>query len=381
MATNNVTIDYNNLTTFHPATIFPGVVDQYFTAYPVASMFYKVALAGSLMEAMKLKSMSDYFTGKAQARFAREDVRKQLRPGAAHYEIPVRFAALSGTVNGPGLQTITNTPVSNYTKARFGFNRKYTPAAIPEDEWELDKVREGGSKEQMEGALDGALSQLNSTAGAALATQLELIETEILGTNTSEDSGVLSLAAAYGTSASDTTTYGGISRSSVTAWVGNFDAITDANWQDMLSADFSASIMGYWEDIVIKNGAMLEDLVWIMGATKYQYHRRSLTIGGVNSTTLQSSMFRWMLDKDSALPHTNLASPGGVPIIRADKAGASTAYLVDTKSTYMIGPPSLLFKLNPWQYSESETKVHSRIKTFSNVVCDSPRRGVYIAAS
>lgn len=364
MATNNTTIDYNNLEAYHRATVWPETQDVYFETYPVTDLFYRFALTGSLDGAAEMKSYAD------ELNKATIKSNKQLI-NSLTFEVPVKFLPLSGEVNGPGSQTLTNPIVENTTKAREVLNRKYQPAAIPEDEWEAGQS--GGTAEQR--ALTGS-SQMSDAAGSALKTQMESIETDLLGSGTSASAQVLALNAGIGISATDTTTYMGISRAAtgITAWRGNFDAVTDANWIDETNGDFCWNVMGKHQDTVTANGAMQRDLVWIMGSTKFQHYRRALQGSAVTTNA------RFDVKSGRGIPHADLYY-GEVPVIHAPKAGASTAYLVDMKTTILVGLENSLFSLMKWTFSENSTKVFSRMKTYSNVFVTHPNRNVYIAAS
>lgn len=362
MAVNNVTIDFNRLETFHPAERSPELMDIYFSAYPTAAIFYKVAMAGSLDAASQMKDWANNFI------HGRVSTKSNLFGGRGTYESPVLFSPLSGTTDGSGVNPITNSPVQAYTKARWDLNRKYTPVALPSDEWGMAQAI-GDSVER--GVV--SMNLMTSAFGNAFKTHLSAINSDLIGTNTSSEAGVLSLIAGFGTSATETGTYGNISRSSITQWRSNYDTGTLANWITNTSADFCVSIMGEMVDTVQANGANLNDLLFIMGSDTFRGYRRSLQ--GLGTTN--SAYYRFDADSGRKIPHAELYYSGGIPVIHDPNLTAKRVYLIDTATTYLIGVSGNIFKLSDWNLSENATQEWARLHTFSNVVMTKPNNNFY----
>ena len=365
-----MSIDYGQLQAFFVAERLPGIQNLWLKSEPTINMLYSVAMAGSLNGAAEIK---DY--AKAAKNPTNPNFNKRFLGGTLFFESASEYLAVGGTVNGSGAQAISNNPQDQHVVARWRFNVKSTPLAIATDQW-LASQNAGGKVAQTK-KLEGLIS---AKVGSALKTQIQALSTDLFSTNTDEETGIISLKALTGVSASDTTTYGGISRSTISQWLSNYATYSSADSIDPLSSYYLPIFLGGKIDTLCDNGSMLEDLVIIMGSTVFSNYRKCVmgVPGSASTTPPNSGQFN--IDGGRNFPYAGLYL-NKVPVIRDQRCGATDIFILDTATSIMVGLANALFKLSDWQLSEGSTQEFARLTTISNVVGTSPRNDYYIAAA
>lgn len=365
----NITLDYGNLGSFFVANRLPGIQDVKFKAEKVAKMFYDVALNGSLSGAKEAKSLADAIKSPTQ------EFRDRFLNGTLFFEQVIEYLTVGGSVNGHGSQAISNIPQDRHQTARWRFSPKYQPLAIDAEKWRASQNR--GTPEERTSA---ALSLMGAEASGGLKSQLEEISTDLWGSNTDDGSGLLSLEAGIGASASDDTTYAGISRSTINAWRGNYTTASLDLMTDPLNSNYIITKWGDMVDVVTDNGAMEEDLAFLCATDIHKAYRKVVT--GIPGTAVGNPPHagQFNIDNGRGLPYSSLHF-NGIPVIRDQRATSGHCRLVDTKTTFMVGLGNSMFDLDQWALSEEATQYFARLTTISQLPVTNPRRNYNLVAS
>ena len=363
-------IDYGQLQAFFVAERLPGIKDIHTKAEPTLNMFYSVALAGSLTGASEIKDYAKAIKNPPSPKF-----KERFLSGTLFFESAAEYLAVGGTVNGSGAQSISNTPQDRHVVARWRFNKKETPCAIASDKWRASQNK-GGAKDKTK----SAESLITNEAGAQLKAQVKELSTDLFSPNTDEENVIHSLKALTGVSASDETTYGGISRSTISQWSSNYATYTTADATDPLSSNYLPTLLGGKLDTLLDNGAKMDDMVIIMGSTAHSSYRK-IVLGLPNTANASpTNAGNFNINNGRNFPYSQLYY-SGIPIIRDQRAGANDIFIIDSNSTFMAGLANSLFDMSDWQLSENVTQQFARLTTISTIIGTVPRNNYYLAAA
>jgi len=363
--TNNITINYNELETYFRAHRDPVLQDVAFTACPGIDLL--IARASDVRPSFRSTSKLLQYKAKRMAQKGR------LVKGAMHYEVPVRLNKLTGVVkqSGAGVAAISNSPVDDTTPARWEFSEYYFPVAISQAKWAAAKS--GGSKEAVAGAM---LSLIGDKTKSMYQDLIEELASDLYGTNTSSSSGLFSISAGVGNSAVDTTTYGNISRSTYTAWCGNYTARTLSAIATLTSADYILAAMRADSQTAIANGANPNALVYLVPTNIHSAVWDAYT--GLNGASTSSLLGRFDLKEGAGLPDIQFdgLTFGKIPIVHDPNIPASKMILLDTETSYFVGLNGAVFDMEKWAMAETSTQFYSRCIFIGQFVVTNPRRNV-----
>jgi hypothetical protein len=364
----NITLDYADLGSFFVAQRLPGVKDVVFKAEPTLRMFYMGALTGK-NGASEVGSMADAVANPA-ASF--ED---RMIGDTLFFEQVIEYITVGGTVNGHGAIPISNTPQDRHQTARWRFSEKSTPIAIASAQWRASlNTPEGNARTGKQ------VNLIQQSVKGVLKTQVQSLSIDLFSTNTSDSAGLLSLNAGIGQSATDTTTYAGISRSTITQWRGNYTTATSASLTDPLSTSFLYTKWSDQLDVLNDNGVMKEDVAITCGTTIHKAWRKIVAnVPGV-ATTSPVHGGRFQIEKGGGLPTSGLTMDG-VPIIRDPRCNTNQSFMIDTSTTIMVGLANSLFDMDDWRISENVTQHFARMTTISQIAVTCPRNNYNMLAS
>lgn len=363
MPTNNVTINYAEEEAFFRAEREPKLQDVAFTASPGVDLL----IARSLDVRPVFRSTAERLKFKAKGMAAKG----RLLRNTTHYEHPIVLNKLTGMQksSGGGVNAIDNQPVDETSVARWEFSEYYQPVAISELHWAA--ANSGGSAQSRRGA---RLSLIQQKAKSAYQTSVEEVAEDLFGVNTSANSGLFSISAGVGNSASDTTTYGNISRSTYNAWVGNYTARTSGSEDDVSSADYILRAMQSDLQSARVNGANPSMMVFMLPSNLYTAVWEAYM--GIHDATGPNLSFRTQLQDGSGLPDVGFdgLTFGKVPIIEDPWIPTNKMILLDTETSYFVGLNGSVFDMSKWNMSENSTMFYARVNFFGQFVVTAPRR-------
>jgi hypothetical protein len=214
----------------------------------------------------------------------------------------------------------------------------------------------------------------------AVETTIERIATQAFGSGVDSDSSFLSLKAGIGASASDTTTYANISRSTYPQWAGNYEAATVGDMDDPAAADYILRIMGNWVNSVMLNGAQVENLVFVVGSTTaINFREAYMGLNNSGGTMLTSALnFRYDIKDGAGIPGFTGLTFSGIPVVQDPFCGAANLYLLDSKTTMYRGLANTTMKMGEWSMAEGSTSYYSRCNTAGQIIVKSPWRNAVV---
>ena len=353
-------ITYNELEAYFRAEREPPLIDTAFTACPGVGFLLKSSMGLGREEFNKTGNLLQ-FRAKGMAQ------NERLTTGL-HYETNVRLNRLSGLVKATAgsVTAIDNSYVDETSPARWGYGEYDQPIGIPTA---LYKAAKAGGKM-------AELNLITQKAKSAYQDSIEELAGDLFGTNTAEGSGVLSISAGVGNSASDTTTYGGISRSTYSAWIGNYNARTLSAIATLTDSDYILQAMADDLQTAIDNGADPSKLVFILDSTTYSNVWKSMM--GLNAAATNSILGRFNLKNGAGLPNAHSAGLtfNEVPIIKDTNIPAGKMYLIDTDTSYFVGLKGAIFEMEDWGLSENSTSFFNRVTFIGQFVVTAPNRNV-----
>lgn len=279
------------------------------------------------------------------------------------------------SVTGSGVQVINNTPVNNTTLARWELTRKYQPVGISEDEYAACEAKSGGSKGA---ALVGLGNLLANKAAIAMETMVVEMATDLFGSNTSHETGYLSLGAGIGQTSPDTSTYGSITRAATgwqSNWLGNYNSAAAATITDPSSSAFVLTRFGRMVQTVLNNGAQVSDLMFVVGSTVYAAYNDA--ISGNTTGVDRTSPYRININNGDGIPGWTGLSYSNIPITQDIHCDASSAFLIDMRYTGWNGMKNNLFASSKWVPAEASTLYYTRYRSIGQFLVKYPRRNYH----
>lgn len=359
MPYNNFTYDEDRTRMFFRQKMLPGIIDSVFQSNPFLSLIFGSTSKGGRdyeASASQLKKGMNRLTAGVQGSVG----------GRLWIEQPVQVEQLTGTVQGTGVQPISNTPQETRTKAIWRLCPYYQPIAIPEEEWLAAK--DSGGPDVVAGLLE-------REGESAMRTLMDTMSDDLFGTGTDDTTGLISLRNGMtGSGDSGYASYGGLSGSDFSNWYGNYNDGDQSNVDNQTSTHFLPYVMGRAVQAVINNGAMERNLVWVVGSTIYAEYNDFIT--GISQQNAQL-IGRYNLNGGAGLPGWTGLQYGAIPVMQDPHANGYDAFLIDMGSYRVRSIRSATFNLQGYQRSENLTQYFDRIPFIGQAVTVNRRRNYY----